>query len=82
MLSVVRMGLSPIGKIVAATFTLPIVKMFGDDQAAWVKTMSIWAVLALILLLICFFNCKETVYIEAKEKAEAAHRTGGSSRAL
>lgn len=37
MLSVVRMGLSPIGKIVAATFTLPIVKMFGDDQAAWVK---------------------------------------------
>ena len=31
MLSVVRMGLSPIGKIVAATFTLPIVKMFGDD---------------------------------------------------
>ena len=70
MLSVVRMGLSPIGKIVAATFTLPIVKMFGDDQAAWVKTMSIWAVLALILLLICFFNCKETVYIEAKEKAE------------
>ena len=70
MLSVVRMGLSPIGKIVAATFTLPIVKLFGDDQAAWVKTMSIWAVLALILLLVCFFNCKETVYIEAKEKAE------------
>ena len=65
MLSVVRMGLSPIGKIVAATFTLPIVKLFGNNQAAWVKTMSIWAVLALILLLICFFNCEETVHIEA-----------------
>lgn len=70
MLSVVRMGLSPIGKIVAATFTLPIVKLFGNNQAAWVKTMSIWAILALILLLICFFNCEETVHIEAREKAE------------
>lgn len=70
MLSVVRMGLSPIGKIIAATCTLPIVKLFGDDQAAWVKTMSIWAVLALILLLICFFKCEETVVIEAKAKAE------------
>jgi len=69
MLSVVRMGLSPIGKIIAATCTLPIVKLFGDDQAAWVKTMSIWAVLALILLLVCFFKCEETVRIEAKEKA-------------
>lgn len=69
MLSVVRMGLSPIGKIIAATCTLPIVKLFGDDQAAWVKTMSIWAVIALILLLICFFRCEETVKIEAKEKA-------------
>lgn len=70
MLSVVRMGLSPIGKIVAVTSTLPIVKLLGNDQAAWIKTMSIWAVLALILLLVCFFNCKETVVIEAKEKAE------------
>lgn len=69
MLSVVRMGLSPIGKIIAATCTLPIVKLFGNDQAAWVKTMSIWAVLALILLLICFFKCEETVKIEAKENA-------------
>ena len=68
MLSVVRMGLSPIGKIIAATCTLPIVKLFGDDQAAWVKTMSIWAVLALILLLVCFFKCEETVRIEARKK--------------
>ena len=70
MLSVVRMGLSPLGKIVAVTFTTPLVKLFGNDQAAWVKTMSVWAVLALILLLICFKNCKETVVIAGKEKAE------------
>ena len=34
-LSVVRMGMSPIGKIIAVTLTTPIVKNFlGDDQAA------------------------------------------------
>lgn len=70
MLSVVRMGLSPVGKIIAVTFTTPLVKLFGNDQAAWVKTMSVWAVIALILLLICFMNCKETVVIEAQQKAQ------------
>lgn len=70
MLSVVRMGLSPIGKIIAVTFTTPLVKIFGNDQAAWVKTMAVWAVIALILLLICFFKCEETVVIAGKENAK------------
>ena len=70
MLSVVRMGLSPLGKIIAVTCTTPLVKLFGNDQAAWIKTMTVWAVIALILLLICFVNCKETVVIAGKEKAE------------
>lgn len=68
MLSIVRMGLSPFGRILAVTCTMPVVKLFGDDQMAWVKTMAMWAAIALILLLICFFRCKETVHIEAKEK--------------
>ena len=54
-LSVLRMGLSPLGKIVAATCTLPLVKVMGNDQAAWIKVMSVWAVLALALLLLCLF---------------------------
>lgn len=70
MLSVVRMGLSPLGRIMAVTFTLPLVKLFGDSQAAWIKTMSIWAVVALILLIICFVKCEEAVVIEAQKKAE------------
>lgn len=68
LLSIFRMGMSPLGRIVAVTFTLPLVKLFGDDQMAWVKCMSIWAVLALILLVICFARCKENVHIEAREK--------------
>ena len=69
MLSVVRMGLSPLGRILAVTCTLPLVKLFGDDQAAWIKTMAIWAAVALLLLVNCFLKCKETVVIEAAEKA-------------
>lgn len=70
MLSVVRMGLSPLGRIMAVTFTLPLVKIFGEDQSAWIKTMSIWAAIALILLVICFVKCKETVVIEAQKNAK------------
>lgn len=70
MLSVVRMGLSPFGRILAVTCTMPVVKLFGNDQAAWIKTMAIWASIALVLLLICFWKCEEKVVIEAKEKQE------------
>lgn len=70
MLSVVRMGLSPLGRIMAVTCTLPLVKIFGDDQAAWVKTMSVWAFIALILLITCFLKCKETVVIAAKSETK------------
>ena len=65
LLSVVRMALSPIGKIIAVTFTMPVVKLFGNDQAAWIKTMSIWCAIALALLVICFVRCKETVNFES-----------------
>ena len=70
MLSIVRMVMSPFGRILAVTCTMPLVKLFGNDQAAWVKTMAIWAALALGLLLICFFRCEETVKIEAQAKQE------------
>lgn len=35
---------------------------------AWVEVMSVWAVVALLLLLFCFSKCKETVVIEARKK--------------
>ncbi len=81
MLSIVRMGMSPFGRILAVTCTMPLVKLFGNDQAAWVKTMAIWAVLALALLLVCFFRCEETVKLEAQAKQEKIP-VGRSFRAL
>lgn len=61
MLGNVRMGLSPLGKIIAVVATLPLVKLMGDDVWAWSKVMSIWAGVAFILLLINFITCKEKV---------------------
>lgn len=68
MLSIVRMALSPLGKILAISATLPLIKIFGDSQMAWIQVMSIWAFLAFLLLLLCFWRCKETVVIEARKK--------------
>ena len=68
MLSITRMSMSPFGRILAVACTLPLVKYFGDDQAAWIKTMSIWAFLALLLLLFCFYTCEEKVVLKAREQ--------------
>lgn len=67
LLSVFRMGMSPFGRIIAVTFTLPLIQVFGNDQMAWVKVMSIWAVIAFFLLVICFVKCEEKVHIPARD---------------
>lgn len=67
-ISVIRMAMAPLGRIIAVTFTMPVVKLFGNDQAAWIKAMCMWSVIALIMLLICFFTCQEKVCIKAVQK--------------
>ena len=61
-----RLGLCPIGHILSAGFTLPLVKVLGNNQRAWILVMTIWAVYALIVHLVCFVNCKETVQIQCE----------------
>ncbi|MGN0363274.1 MAG: MFS transporter [Bilifractor sp.] len=82
LLSCFRMALSPIGKIISVTFTLPVVKLFGNDKAAWYKTMIIWSVIAFFLLLICFLNCKENVAEEKVEAKETKPSAGKDVKAL
>lgn len=65
LLSVFRMAMAPVGRIISVTFTMPVVKLFGNDQAAWVKAMMMWSAIALVMLIICFARCKETVAFEA-----------------
>lgn len=70
LLSVFRMGLSPMGRIIAVTCTMPLIKLFGNNQAAWVKVMSIWAAIAFLLLITCFVKCEETVHITSPGSEE------------
>lgn len=72
LLSIVRMSMAPVGRLIAVTFTMPVVKLFGDTQAAWVKAMMLWCVIAFVMLLICFANCKEHVHIEVKKETPKA----------
>ncbi len=64
LLSVFRAAVAPIGRILSVTLTMPVVKLFGDTQQAWIQAMAMWSVIALVLLLICFFRCKETVEVK------------------
>lgn len=73
MLSVVRMTLAPIGRLISVTFTMPVVKLFGNDQSAWVKAMMMWCAIAFVLLIFSFAKCKENVKLP--EKTEKT--TGG-----
>ena len=80
LLSVFRMGLSPMGRIIAVTCTMPLIKLFGDDQSAWIKVMSIWAAIAFLLLITCFVKCEETVHIAARSEEKVP--VGRSLKAL
>lgn len=64
-LSAWRMAISPLGRIVAVSCSLPLIKMLGDTQAAWIKVMTLWSILGFLLLMFCFIRCKETVQADA-----------------
>ena len=70
MLSIVRMSIAPVGRLVAVTLSLPLVKLLGDTQSAWIKAMMLWSALAFVLLLTCFVNCKETVELSAAQASD------------
>lgn len=81
MLSIVRMSMAPVGRLLAVSLSMPIVKLFGDTQAAWVKAMMMWSALAFVMLLICFYNCKEQIQA-AKPKEEKKVSLGKRVKAL
>lgn len=62
-----RIFCGPGGKMVVTVATLPLVNFFGGTQRSWIIVACIYAVIALILLLICFLNIEERVVIKAAE---------------
>ena len=70
-----RMGMAPFGKIIAVSFTLPMVEYFGNDQRAFIITITIWSLVGFFLLLLCFFGCKERVHIDQAQEQEINFKT-------
>lgn len=79
-LAVYRMTMSPIGRVLSVSLTMPVVKIFGDDQAAWAKAMLIWVLIGAFLYVCCFRNCKERVYIPSVH--EKKYTIGQNLKAL
>ncbi|MBP2071076.1 glycoside-pentoside-hexuronide (GPH):cation symporter [Thermoanaerobacterium butyriciformans] len=65
-----RMILATVGATIVSVGTLPLVKVFGNgnQQKGFMMTMTLFAVLAVILFLVTFFNTREKVN-EAKEQS-------------
>lgn len=69
-INVFRMFMSPIGNLIVSAITLPIINRMGGNQAAWIKITLIYSVVAMGLLLWCFFGTKERVNTQAAREAE------------
>lgn len=80
-INAIRMALSPFGRILATAVTLPLVKLLGNDQRAWIIAAAIYGAIALALLLFCFFGTKERVQLAA-EQADTKVPIGTSLKAL
>lgn len=80
-INAIGMALSPFGRILATAATLPLVKVLGGDQRAWIIAAAIYGALAFALLLICFFKTEERVQLSA-ERADSKVPIGVSLKAL
>ena len=67
-LNMYRMCIAPIGAVIVTAFTLPMANRLGGDQKAWIMIAVGYAVIAMILLLICFLNCKEQENVEEESQ--------------
>ena len=61
---------------------MPMVKMFGDDQKAFILTATLWSVIALALLIFCFVKCEEKVVIAAREQKKEKRSGKATLKAL
>lgn len=72
-LSVFRQTMSALARVVVVTSTLPLVRLFGDNQQAWIKAIALWSAVAVVLFLTCFKNCKEKVqFMEQKKQPKVS----------
>lgn len=76
MISIFRMAMSPFGRIFISVFTMPLVKLLGNDQKSWVIVISLWSIIALLLLLFCFVKCEEIVDVSERASSKGNKPNG------
>lgn len=67
-LNVYRMALSPLGALLVTAVTMPLINALGGTQKVWIGVTSVYALISMALLLVCFFGCKERVSVEETKK--------------
>lgn len=76
-LNVYRMYFASIGIIIVSTLTLPVVKLFGGGQSAWIAGYAIFALVAVILYMITFKTTKErTTNIYQRDNVNDSFKVG------
>jgi Na+/melibiose symporter-like transporter len=70
-LSSYRFVSAMIAQLIVAGFTLPLVAKFGkgNDAKGWQMTISLWAVLCVILFVITFLSTRERILPDPKQKS-------------
>ena len=63
-----RTGMSAVGNMIITAITFPLVTMLGDTQQAWIELSIVYAIVSIVMLMICFKNCHERVVEETKTK--------------
>ncbi|WP_251389955.1 MFS transporter [Mediterraneibacter agrestimuris] len=70
-----RMTMAMLATMVITSVTLPIINGLGGDQAAWIKTMTVYASLAVAMFLICFKCTRERVTEELGQQEKVPVKT-------
>ena len=77
-LSSYRFVSAMIAQLIIGGFTLPLVAKFGqgNDAKGWQMTISLWAVLCVILFLFTFLSTRERILPDPKQKLDAKQDFG------
>lgn len=60
-LNIFRMILATVGTLSITTFTLPVVKFFGNDARAWTYTFIVFGCISIVFFMITFLGTRERV---------------------
>ena len=69
-INIFRMSMSPVAFIIVSSISFPLINALGGNQAAWLKAITLYSAIAVVLLLWCFFGTKERVEMVAANEAE------------